>query len=370
MAGNRSIEREFHNRCEISLRQLWERIIQVPLETQFDPPISEQIADLLRAPTGTSSTFRFVLPTQLLAKYVDPDRDARTIQKGPKMEGGSFDARSLASRVIVPFNRSLGSPLGTASDPYVNNPLRVREVSAAYRAPQRDKVRWDALSDILGSVQSANSRQFTESVLSQVLIELRRLLEEIEVRYPAPQRVSLESAMTLIRQYLVPRTGGRRLQALSVALFRAIADLWGIYDEVISGSVTVADTPGDRPADIDCKRGDVTVLAVEVKDQTLTLQLLEDKITTTRLAKVRELLFLIRAMPLISDDQVTERVKHEFSSGQSIYLLAAEPFFEQVLALVGEAGRVTFINLVGRILEEYGLDYVDRRAWATLLQSA
>jgi hypothetical protein len=108
-------------------------------------------------------------------------------------------------------------------------------------------------------------------------------------------------------------------------------------------------------------------LAVEIKDRTLTLQLLEDKIASTRLAKVRELLFLIRATPLVENDSVTDRARRELASGQNIYILEAEPFFHQVMALIGENGRVEFIEQVGVVLEELGMDNTDRRAWADLL---
>ena len=301
MALRRSRENEFHERCRLALEELWERVSDVPMDQVYDPVISQSTADLLRAPTGVSSTYRFVLPTQLLAKFVDSALDARTVQKGVEGDETSFDARSLASHVIVPFNRRLGSPLGTGGDPYVNNPLRVPEVSAAYRPQQKDKRRWDELCRILDYVQEKSSPLVTEAALCQVLIEARRLLEETQIRYPAPQRISLESASKLVGGYLKPRTGGRRLQAVTVALFRTLSKIWSIYDEVISAPVTAADAPGDRPADIDCRRDGVTVLAVEVKDQTLTLELLEDKIASTRLARVQELLFLIRATPTVSD---------------------------------------------------------------------
>ena len=98
-----------------------------------------------------------------------------------------------------------------------------------------------------------------------------------------------------------------------------------------------------------------------------TLELLEDKIESTRMARVKELLFLIRANPLIADSRVADRVRSEFSSGQNIYVLNAETFLNNVLALVGESGMAIFVHEVGVVLDELQLDYTDRRAWADLL---
>jgi hypothetical protein len=368
MAARRGGPNLFHAECKLALEVLWKRVSDSPIDAHFDPCIREAVADLLRAPMGMSATYRFVLPTQLLAKYVAPSLDARSVQKGGDGDDSSFDARTLASHVIVPFNRLLGNPLGPAGDPYVNNPLRVPEVSAAYRVQQRDKQRWDELCRILGDVQRQNSQSVTENALSQVLIEIRRVVEETEVRYPTPQRISLETSNKLLSEFLAPRTGGRRLQAVAFALFRTLSRLWGLYDEVLSAPITAADSPGDRPADIDCRRAGATALAVEIKDRTLTLELLEDKIASARLAKVQELLFLIRATPIVSDDSVSERARSEFANGQNVYVLAAEPFVSDAMALMGETGRLGLIEEIGTVLEELSMDYADRRAWADFLK--
>lgn len=117
MAARRRKENEFHTKCRTALDELWERVSAEPIDHEFNGAISASVADLLRAPAGTSSTYRFVLPTQLLAKYVDPTLDARTVQKGIEGEESSFDARTLASHVIVPFNRRLGTPLALQGIP-------------------------------------------------------------------------------------------------------------------------------------------------------------------------------------------------------------------------------------------------------------
>ncbi len=363
----KSRDNEFHAKCRAALTELWLHVSTGPVDRTFDIDLRESAADLLRAPAGTSSTYRYVLPTQLLAKYVYPNLDARSVQKGVEHEDTTFDARSLASKVIVPFNHQIGDPLGNAGDPYVNNPLRVPEITAVYRGQQRDQKRWDELCRILSTIQEANSPARTEAALCQVLLEIRHLLEETTVRYPTPQRISLQAASRVVGRFLEPRTGGRRLQAVSFALFRTLCAVWHIYDEVLSAPATAADAPTDRPADIDCRSAGATVLAVEVKDRTLTLQLLEDKIASTRLARVRELLFLIRASPVVADDRVTERARSEFASGQNIYVLEAEPFFYHMMAVIGETGRLAFIEQIGAVLDELGMDYTDRRDWADQL---
>ncbi|GEO27477.1 hypothetical protein Alches_25790 [Alicyclobacillus hesperidum subsp. aegles] len=345
------------------LKDRWATIEQADLEVDYAPQLRTVISELLRS--GTRS-YRYVLPTQLLAKVTNPQANSLCLQKKSKIDG-HFDARSLCHKVIVPFEREQGEPLGGSPEPYVNNPLRVPEVTAAHRSAQKDKEGWDKLCAVLSEVQNTNDQSFSEKVFLQILLEIRRIQQERNVSYPVPQRISLEHTLRLLQEFLAPRTGGGRLQAVCVALFRTLGELWGIYDEVFSAVVNASDASGGRPADIDCIKDGQTVLAVEVKDRTVTLQLLEDKITSTRMVRVKELLFLVRSEPIVESDEVIQRAQREFVSGQNIYLLHVDEFMEQILSVVGEDGRLLFIEQVGKALEEFRLDFTDRQDWARVL---
>jgi len=346
------------------LSEHWQKVSICNLNKNIEKTLSSKIAQLLRSRT---KTYRYVLPTQLVAKVADHTLDCRCLQAGRQPATGNFDARTIAHSVIVSFEREQGKPLGGSPEPYVNNPVRVPEVSKNYRDAQKDKQGWDMLCEILDLIENQNNLNFTSQILDQVLLEIRRIQQEQELSYPVPQRISLERALEILHRYLEPRTGGGRLQAVSVALLRTLMEEWGIYDEVVSGPVTAADAPRGSPADIVCLKNDNIVLAVEVKDRTVTLELLEDRITSSRIAKVKELLFLVRATPLIDNVDVEKRAQREFGSGQNVYLFEAVNFYTQILGIVGEPGRLTFIIQVGKALDDLQLDFRDRKEWAKLL---
>ena len=357
----------FHGRCAFVLNSHWAAVQNLGVGSEdIVPTRSEDIRKLLRAKAGKSSSFRFVLPTQLVAKLADPSLDCRALQLSEGMPG-YFNARDVAKKVIVPLNRQNGSPLGSSSDPYVNNPLRVPALSAEYRNQQTDKVLWDLLCEITEEIEKRADPKFTANLLDQTLLEMRRLIEDLTVIYAVPARISHAVLVSHLRDFLVPRTGGRRLQAVCIALFRSAGTHWGIYDEVVSGAINAADAPGRRPADIECRKDGITVLAAEAKDVSLTLELLEDKIQTSRMASVQELLFLIRAVPMVADPEVQHRADREFAAGHSIYLVSSDSFMHSILAWLGESGRHTFTKYVGDVLDEYGCDYEDRRAWSDIL---
>jgi len=357
---------ELHDRCRTILGERWESIQLVDITQEIVPELASDIHRVLRAPMGISATFRFVLPTQLVAKLADPALDCRALQ-ALEGENGSFNARDVAKHVIVPFNRDNGSPLGASGDPYVNNPVRLPRLSTEFRPQQKDKALWDILCRITDDIELVAKPEYTGRILDQVLLEMRRRIEQLTVAYAVPGRISHSVLIKHLEEFLAPRTGGRRIQAVCISVFRTVGEHWGVYDRVDSGVATAADAAGRRAADIECTKNGKIVLAVEVKDVTLSLQLLEDKIRSSRLAHVWELLFLIRADPIANDSSVHEAAEREFAAGQNVYLLPFDDFISAVLMWLGGPGRHAFTENVGKILDEFGHDYTDRRAWADIL---
>lgn len=354
----------FFEKCIATLSDQWLAVGDRTDDYLEDASSIRTIKELMQSRT---KSYRYVLPTQILAKVVDPSLDCRCIQAGPHSEPERFDARSLCTKVIVPFENAEGKPLGGSPDPYVNNPLRDPEVSPEYRGNKSDKNGWDKLYTLLTSVQEANDPDFTLKVFRQVLLEIKRIQSELNLSYPVPRRISISGAQALLSKFLAPRTGGRRLQAITIAVFETMKRVWDMYDSVKSAPVNVSDTSTDRAADIECQIDGETVLAIEVKDRTLTLELLSNQISSARIAKVTELLFIIRATPITEGPQVLDAAAAEYGSGLNIYFLDADVFFESILVLLGEKGRYVFLEQVGSTLEEYNLDFSDRRDWAELL---
>lgn len=80
-------------------------------------------------------TYRYIMLTNILAKAVEPRVDILSLQAGDSSTG-AFDARSLASKVVYLFQKTmLGNVLdGANSDPLVNKPgryLRLDKSNAA-----------------------------------------------------------------------------------------------------------------------------------------------------------------------------------------------------------------------------------------------
>lgn len=370
-----SPEQDFRARCEAYLRQRWEYITS---QVEIDPtpllgPLSDypDVIDLIRASLRSKSkSYHYVLPTHLLAKCVNPALDARSIQVSYGTVG-AFDARSLAHGVIVPFDQANFCVLGGAPEPYANNPLRIPAVTASFAGAQKQKGDWAKLVEALDLVEDKSDPVFTAAAFDQVLIEIFRLLADVKVLYPAPNRVSLTATNEILAAYLAERSGGERLEAVATALFRTIGERFKLFDDVRREKVNAADRSSGMSADIECRLNDELVLLVEVKDRSLTLVQLTTKLDRARVEHITEVLFLAQqGKEALEATAIETRIRQEFASGQNIYVTDFAAFALGIFILFGESGRVEFLRQVGAELDRVSSAIQHRRRWAELLRTA
>jgi hypothetical protein len=103
--------------------------------------------------------YRFCLPIQLLGKMTNTELDSLRLQKKPDdpEDVTGWDARSLASKVVAPFNQRQENILGTSSDPYVGNPMRIPRMSSNDPS-KKDMAGWNTLVSILEQVESRDEK--------------------------------------------------------------------------------------------------------------------------------------------------------------------------------------------------------------------
>lgn len=365
---------EFIHVCKVYLEQAWNRVVE---SQSADGPIVEPLkdrldlmADIRACLTSKIKTYHYVLPTQLLAKSVDQSLNAQSLQVAYDT-AGSFDARTVAHEVIVPFDQANYRVLGGSPEPYVNNPVRVPAITVEYQAQQKNKADWSKLIAVLEAVQEADNAGFTQMVFDQVLLEIYRLLSDVQVIYPTPNRISLPATQTLLEEFLSTTSGGERMEAVCTALFQTIAQEFGIFDTVNRHKVNAADASTGMLADIECLLNGEAVLLIEVKDRSLRLMQLDSKLDQVRSRQITELLFLTRKGAETFQEEgteITNRVQSEFASGQNIYITNFPDFALGVLILFGEKGRKAFVIKIGAELDRVNAGISHRRAWSQLLK--
>ncbi len=314
-------------------------------------------------------SYRFCLPIQLLGKMLSPELDCLRLQKSDPQDATGWDARTLGKKVVAPFNQRQEHILGTSEDPYVGNPTRI---PIMYHDDQskRDVDGWNKLVEILSEVQRRGDPTYTTRVFRQVLLEMFRRQQSLRFSYPVPPRVSLEMALNISTKFLEEKSGGDRAQALAGALFDAIGSHFGLFAQVNRARINASDEATGQAADLECidKTGKL-ILAVEVKDRMVTLADVEGTLHKSRQRQITEILFTSRGIRADEKDSIGERINRAFASGQNLYIFDFFDLARSVLALGGEAFRITFLKKVGDHLDNWNTQPRHRQAWQKLLQS-
>lgn len=350
------------------LEQRWEEIQSKTEQENFVE--SEELQKAIENSINSNTkSYRYVLPTQLLAKVTNSSVDCVCMQKkrgGP----GAFDARSFCKKTVTLFDRKNENVLGGAPDPYVNNPLRGEEVTKEYRLDKKDKEGWDILCSFLRRVEERNNPDFTDKVFNQTLLEINRRLEKTEVTYPIPSRISLKQIESLVGKYLSEPSGGARPEVITYSVFETTREELGFLREVAYSKPTASDSSMRRVADVECyDPGGNIVLVAEVKDAELEKDDVEDTVHKAREEGVSEIFFITTEGIRQSEREEIERlVKSEFESGQNIYIMTPLGLARPMLALLGENGRRNFLVTMKETLEEGGYSYKHRKKWAELLK--
>jgi len=361
----------FKEQCQQYLMERWNHTIQLFEGEEIKDPLADDLElkeKIQECLTSSIKSYRYVLPAQLLSKSVDHSLDCRSLQVADESEG-SFDARTIAHFVIVPFESNNHDVLGGSQEPYVNNPLRCPAVSLAYRDRQRNKNDWDMLIFVLDKIQDQNDLNYTRRVFDQILFDIYNLLKDVTIIYPTPNRISLEQTIKLMKDFLSEKSGGDRLEAVATSLFRTISEKFKLFDSVKREKVNVADKSSGMAADIECYLNNEVVFLVEVKDRCLSLSQLNAKIDNARANQIKEILFMAQqGIEESNKNDINKKITQEFASGQNIYVADLLEFSKGILILLGEKGRIDFLNKIGAELDNSKSPIKNRKAWANLLR--
>jgi len=177
--------------------------------------------------------------------------------------------------------------------------------------------------------------------------------------------------MDLLDRYLAEKSGGDREQAVACALFQLIGSRFRLYDRVKRAATTAADTATGQVADLECLSGDDIVLAVEVKDQQLTVGQLQATVDSARAKQVSEILFVAQKGIAVADEAaIPPKIEEQFSGGQNVYVLDLRSLAKVTLAIMGEQARPQLLRLVAQQLEQFASEFRHRQAWSDVLDSA
>jgi len=341
------------NKARTVLQSAWEKIASIPpadLETTHfveDPKLERIINGLVNART---KALRYAALNQILAKATEHGLNCLALQAGARLKG-AFDARSLCKQVVVPFEREhFGGALWVSTDPYVSKPLRRAKISLVPNVIRQIKYKeeWRKLHALLSAVEERNDLEFTQRVLKQILLEIRKLISQQPLSLPGG--ISAEQTRAILSEYLARSTLGLGPQAVAYSLLEVFNRRTGTYQEVTSASPTAADTPAGRVADIECKDEKGALRLAVYVTQRLDLQKLEYELRKCKESGVANALFLASEIAVGRREAYEEA--SEYGVNAAIYDLV--DFVLTITVLLNSEMRRELIEQITIVLQNWG----------------
>jgi hypothetical protein len=372
MAKSKRQDRVDHNQADKLLRQHWDAVAtatETNPDVNFVKPLAVRNA-IAKSINHAQVSYRYCLPIQILGKLTNPQVDSRRLQRGiDDSDPAAWDARSLGAKVIAPFIKEQESVLGTSGDPYVGNPMRIPRMERNDKS-KSDVEGWNRLLDVLNAIEDRQSERFTEQVFRQVLLEIYHRQQTLRFNYPVPPRVSLGAVLKICEKFVAEKSGGDRALALAGALFDVIGSEFGLFAQVNRARINASDEAVGQVADLECvDNSGKVVLAVEVKDRSLTLTDVEGTLLKTRNRDIEEIFFTAPKISPAEAEKIEARLDAAFATGQSFYVFDFLALAKAVLALGGNAIRRLFLQKVGEHLDTWTTQPSHRQAWKRLLES-
>lgn len=270
-----------HGAAQVALDRAWAEI-----GSDSSPPARMQhlIENVLNA---TDVTFKYILITGYLAKVVNPKAHARAMQVGSHLRG-AYDARSLAHKVVVGFEKSKGNLFGLSNEPFVNKPARHPEHDGE-NTQLRNRLGAKLLH---GALEEAQSRTPAEVYLGLVhILRMGAKQAASQKQVNVTTQVNLPKVLSFIKRFLEETDGGSRL----VGVWGAFQALLSENGEIKVYSPNASDFFGKTSGDVEVYYDGVLVSASECKQRPLNLDDVSHGIKKALEKNVPEYLFIISA---------------------------------------------------------------------------
>ena len=364
MSGKESVDLEEAKRL---IEKEWAHIESHPTENflarrKYRIEI-KQIRHVLR---GDELTYRYFLVTSAIAKAVNPNIHYRVIQKGSKLQG-AYDARNVAHKVVVPFEKSRGERLGGSNEPYLNRPARYTEFALTNRDrnPAAQKLLYQLLEK--SQIHCQTDASYPRAFLQQVLKEMFRLKPTKFDFRPPPVNVSLESTEKAINKFLNVSGSGERLVAVCAAAFASLSEILGGRLAIKVYPVNWPDRFAKTAGDLEFYLGDKLEKAAEIKDKPVTESDVRHCNSKARKHKLTEYLILYGAGIVENDKKTIEKfIRSRTSEGVNLYLFQVPQDLTPFLVSIGEKGRSLFLRRIGDYLNAMKATRENKREWQHL----
>jgi len=234
---------------------------------------SKEIESVLK---GDHLTYRYILFTALVSKATEPNIDALSLQAKDTVDG-AYNARDVAHKVVVPFERKyLEDCLGGSNEPYLNKPARFVRISEK-NAVRSGKNRQTLLL-IIKILNKIRTKKQAYKYLCSAIYTLKEIKNELEIKFSFTFDGDKDISDQQIFDYcnaLVEESFEGEILPIIIATVEELCDS---NKQVNAHKVNESGASSKEIGDIDIFDGDKLFVSIEAKDKDFTKEDVEHAI--------------------------------------------------------------------------------------------
>ena len=302
-------------------------------------------------------TYRYIMFTALLAKAVDSQIDILSLQAGD-ISIGAYDARSLASEVVYPFQKSmLGNVLdGANSDPLVNNPARVPRLAKTNKARGDCKKTLEQLCENLPKVQdSLEARKCVDYIVSMLLEAKAARGIQQSLLQESSGNMSVFRVREFMSELLDKGFGGAALVIVTTALYH----LQYSDDEyrISAHPVNQSGSSKRQFSDLDVFRDDLPFIATELKDKPFSSSDVDHAAETAYKAHAKSLMFVAGRQSSFASQPPTyfDNARKKYADkGMYVGVTSIDNLLDTILSANIDLDATHIIEIIAKTAESIG----------------
>ncbi len=300
---------------------------------------------------GDHLTYRYILVNALLAKATNGEINALALQaKAPV--NGSYDARSLCHKVLVPFDKQeMSSGLGGSNEPFLNKPARFEMLSKTNAVRNgKDRSTLETLISLLPLITNSDDAR---KYLRSALFDVAKCAENKErlFKFERDESDDVMSILDLIGRLSCNSKEG----VIPVLIVTALEKL--LYRENINVSVqphkvNQSGSSSKEIGDIDIYNDGNFVTAIEVKDKDFAEADVEHAIIKSLHSGVKKCMFVYGVHANYDKESVHRLLDHWNSEGIMCVLIPIIPYSRLMIFSILQINRDIFIETVMSVARE------------------
>ena len=310
-------------------------------------------------------TYRYILLTALLAKTVSPQIDILSLQAGDISEG-AYDARTLASKVVYPFQKNMLSNVldGANNDPLVNKPGRFLRLDKSNSVAGGDPTKaLFLLCENLPQIDSSEKALLCVDYIVSLLIEQKAARDMRQaVLEETTKNLDVFRIRTLLNNLLDKGFGGAALVLVATALYHL--RYAGEEYQIVAHPVNQSGASKRQFSDLDVFREGLPFIATELKDKPFSSSDVERAAETAFKANASSLIFVAGRQSNFASQPPTyfDNARKKYAEkGMYVGVTSIDSLMDMVLAECINLNSAHIIDVICKTVEDIGA--VEAQMW-------